>query len=157
VSRANWGEVALSDVAAQELRDYGIGRDGRVVVDGPGVLLKAKAAVGIGMALHELAANAAKHGALSVPHGRVHLGWAIEEADGSSALVIRWRESGGPAIEPPETKGYGRELIETDLHKQLGATGSMSFAEGGIAVSLVLPLAIGLVLPPGSEDRKKRE
>src|SRR5437588_1161210 len=75
VSRANWGEVALSDVAAQELRNYGIGRDGRVAVDGPAVLLKAKAAVGIGMALHELGANAAKYGALSVPQGRVHLSW----------------------------------------------------------------------------------
>ena len=157
VSRANWGEVALSDVAAQELRDYGIGRDGRVAVDGPAVLLKAKAAVGIGMALHELGANAAKHGALSVPQGRVHLGWAIEEADGSAAqLVIRWREWGGPAVKPDEATGYGSELIETGLKEQIGATGSMTFEAGGAAVSLVLPLATGLVLRPGSGAGNER-
>jgi two-component sensor histidine kinase len=157
VSRANWGEVALSDVAAQELRNYGIGRDGRVAVDGPAVLLKAKAAIGIGMALHELGANAATHGALSVPQGRVHVSWTIEESDSSAArLVIRWRESGGPAVKPDEAKDYGRELIETGLKAQIGATGSMTFEAGGVAVSLVLPLATGLVLRPGSGAENER-
>jgi len=157
VSRANWGDVALYDLAVDELRDYGIGRDGRVVIDGSAVRLKAKAAVAIGMALHELAANAAEYGALSVPQGRVQLTWAIEEADGRAGrLVIRWRESGGPAVKPPSTKGYGRALIETGLKEQIGAIGSMGFEEGGVAASLALPLATGFVLRPGSEEHKER-
>ena len=157
VSRANWGDVALYDLAVDELRDYGIGRDGRVVIDGSAVRLKAKAAVAIGMALHELAANAAEYGALSVPQGRVQLTWAIEEADGRAGrLVIRWRESGGPAVKPPSTKGYGRELIETGLKEQIGAIGSMGFEESGVAASLALPLATGFVLRPGSEEHKER-
>ena len=71
--------------------------------------------------------------------------------DGSAArLVIRWRESGGPAVRPEEATGYGSELIETGLKEQIGATGSMTLEAGGVAVSLVLPLATGLVLRPGS-------
>src|SRR5204862_102389 len=85
----------------------GKSRDGRVVVEGPPVLVKAMAAVGLGMALHELAANAARQGALSVPPGRVRLSWSIEEPDTPQArLVIRWREAGGPAAPPAEPMSH---------------------------------------------------
>ena len=156
VSRGNWGDVALHDLAAKELGNYGIGRDARIVLDGPAVLLKAKAAVGIGMALHELAANAAKHGALSVPQGRVRLGWQIEEADGSVArLVIRWRESGGPPTREDEAGGYGGQLIGAGLQKTIGASGSTTVEDGGVAVSLVLPLSTGLVLRADPAERQE--
>ena len=151
MSSVNWGDVALGDLAARELGDYGIGRDGRVVVEGPPVLVKAMAAVGLGMALHELAANAARQGALSVPPGRVRLSWSIEEPDTPQArLVIRWREAGGPAAPPAEPMSHGRELIEIGLKEQIGATASIDFADDGLAASLELPLSTGLVLLPGS-------
>jgi two-component system CheB/CheR fusion protein len=156
VSRGNWGDVALHDLAAKELGNYGIGRDARIVLDGPAVRLKAKAAVGIGMALHELAANAAKHGALSVPQGRVRLGWEIAEADGSGArLVIRWRESGGPPGGKDQASGYGGHLIGTGLQETIGARGSITVEDGGVAVSLVLPLSTGLVLRPDPAERQE--
>ena len=85
--------------SAHELADFGIGREGRVVVDGTPVLVRANAAVKLGMALHELAARAAAEGALSVPQGRVHVDWAIEPADGRRAPagdpLARSRRAGG--------------------------------------------------------------
>jgi two-component system, chemotaxis family, CheB/CheR fusion protein len=156
VSRGNQGDVALYDLAAKELGNYGIGPNARIALDGPAVLLKTKAAVGIGMALHELAANAAKQGALSVPERRVRLGWEIEEADGSAArLVIRWRESGGPPAREDKASIYGGQLIGTALQETIGASGSITVEDGGVAVSLVLPLSTGLVLRPVSAERQE--
>src|SRR5205807_1252175 len=107
--------------------------------------------IGLGMAQHELAANAARQGALSVPPGRVRLSWSIEEPDTPQArLVIRWREAGGPAAPPTEPMSHGRELIEIGLKEQIGATASIDFADDGLAASLELPLSTGLVLLPGS-------
>jgi two-component sensor histidine kinase len=125
-------------------------------VDGPPVLLGAPAAISIGMAMHELAANAAGHGALSVPQGRVHFGWAIEDDDGGNGrLVIRWRESGGPPVRPPQSKGYGSTLIEAELMEKIGARGSLTFVETGVAADLALPLSSRLVQLPGVENNHR--
>jgi two-component sensor histidine kinase len=132
------------------------GHDARIALDGPAVLLKTKAALGIGMALHELAANAAKQGALSVLEGRVRLGWEIEEAEGSAArLVIRWRELGGPPAREDKASIYGGQLIRSGLQETIGASGSITIEDGGVAVSLVLPLSTGLVLRPGPVERQE--
>jgi two-component sensor histidine kinase len=95
------------------------------------------------MAVHELTANAARHGALSVPQGRVHLSWEIEGEEGDQRLVIRWREAGGPKVSPPRSKRYGCALIENELTEQIGATGSIAFEEDGVRSELSLPLAGG--------------
>lgn len=161
VSESDWGTVPLAELVGQELADFGSGREGRVVVDGVPVLLRANAAISLGMALHELAARAAAEGALSVPQGRVHLDWAIEPADGADRrLVIRWRESGGPAARAPEGPDYGSELIETGLRAQIGADGAIRFGEDGIRAEIVLPLAGGQIVLHGSiepEDRVEPE
>src|SRR5206468_10438947 len=92
VSGSDWGMVPLSELAGRELADFGVGREGRVVVNGPAVLVRANAAISLGMALHELTAHAAAEGSLSVPQGRVHLDWAIKPAEGAERqLVISWR------------------------------------------------------------------
>jgi two-component system, chemotaxis family, CheB/CheR fusion protein len=152
VVRAKWRNTPLPDLAAKELAHYGIGREGRVAVEGPPVQLKPRAAIAIGMALHELTANAARYGALSVPQGRVHLSWAIEGEDGADRrLVIRWRESDGPKLSQPENTRYGRTLIENGLAEQIGASGSIAFAEDGLRSELSLPLGSGLVLPSDAD------
>jgi two-component system CheB/CheR fusion protein len=153
VSGADRGVVAIPELVSRELADFGIGREGRVVVDGPPVLVRANAAINLGMALHELVVRAAADGALSVPQGRVHLEWIIEPAGGAERrLIIRWRETGGPAVRASEEPDYSRDLIETGLREQIGATGSMSFSEEGLRAEIVLPLASGLVLPPHPES-----
>jgi two-component sensor histidine kinase len=145
--------VPLAELAARELADFGIGRAGRVVVDGPTVLVRANAAVNLCMAMHELAARAAADGALSVPQGQVRLNWTIEPADGAEQrLVIRWRETGGPAAQAPDGPDYARALIETELHAQIGTDGTISFGEDGVSAEIALPLAGGqIVLPGGGE------
>ena len=147
VSRARLGDVLIPDIAAKELGSFGIGRDGRVAVEGPALALKAKAAVAIGLALHELTANACDHGALSVPEGRVRLAWAIEQPRTQQArLAIRGRESNGPPVQPPAAKGYGSHLIENELQQAIGATAILSFAPGGLSCDIALPLSADLVV-----------
>ena len=84
--------------------------------------------------------------------GRVRLDWTIEPAEGPDRrLAIRWRESGGPATRAPEGADYRRELIETILREQIGASGAMNFAEDGVRADISLPLAGGqVILPPGA-------
>lgn len=89
---------------------------GQIALDGPSVYLDAQTAQSVGMALHELATNAGKYGALSVPEGRIDLTWTI---DREGLLVLDWIETGGPSIEGPARKGFGsfvtRELLEQSL------------------------------------------
>jgi two-component system CheB/CheR fusion protein len=67
------------------------------------------------MAMHELATNALKYGALSVDGGRVTVGWRVEEVSDVRGLHIEWRELGGPAVTPPDKRGFGSQLVERGL------------------------------------------
>jgi PAS domain S-box-containing protein len=113
--------------------------DDRIEVAGPPVRLKDGAAQVIALAIHELATNAVKFGALAVPAGGVSVQWRV--ASGGGALLLEWRESGVPAIDPaPRRAGFGRELIERGLAYELGARTSLQFIGGGVLVAIELPL-----------------
>ena len=88
------------------------------------------------MTLHELAANAAKYGALAVASGRVDLSWRQEE-DGSLRLV--WRESGGPPVEQPERAGFGTRLVHGVVTHELGGTAKMEFRQEGLRCEIHVP------------------
>jgi two-component sensor histidine kinase len=104
-------------------------------IAGPDVQLDAKATVGLSLILHELATNAIKYGALSVPQGRVALHWRIE----AEALVVCWHESGGPVVTPPARQGFGSRLIDMGL---LGAGNvERRYAPAGVEVELRVALA----------------
>jgi two-component system CheB/CheR fusion protein len=152
VSGAGWGDVSLAELAASELADFGIGREGRIIMEGPQVPLPAHTAIDLAMALHELAARAAAERALSVPRGRVRLDWAIEPASGDDRrLVIRWRESGGPQAKTPDGADYGRKLIESGLMARIGALGSLTFGGEGYRAEIAVPLADTRVLTAGAD------
>ena len=104
-----WIGAELSAIATQELAPYSEKDERRVRIDGPQVLLEPNAAQAIAITLHELATNAAKYGALSVPNGQIDLKW-LHEADGR--LILRWREMGGPAVQMPTHQGFGTRIIE---------------------------------------------
>jgi PAS domain S-box-containing protein len=104
-----WIGAELSTVATQELSPYSKNDEGRVQIDGPQVLLEPNAAQVVAVTLHELATNAAKYGALSVPNGQVGLKW-LHEVDGR--LILHWREIGGPAVKTPTRQGFGTRVIE---------------------------------------------
>lgn len=104
-----------------------------ITPDGP-VILGSSALTSLGLVLHELATNAAKYGALSVPGGRVSIGWEAEAASGY--LQLTWVESGGPPVTPPRTTGFGTKLIQTAIyHGEVRQT----YAPDGLEVEILIP------------------
>jgi two-component sensor histidine kinase len=104
-----WLGAELTAIATQELAPYSDKDKTRVRIDGPQVLLEPTIAQAIAMALHELATNAAKYGALATDTGQIEINWS-HETDGQ--LVLRWTELGGPAVRTPTRQGFGGRVIE---------------------------------------------
>jgi PAS domain S-box-containing protein len=125
--RTRWIGADLSTIATQELAPYYEKDEDRVRLAGPAVLLEPNAAQAIAVTLHELATNAAKYGALSVAKGRIDLKWS-HEADGW--LHLLWTETGGPKVQEPTRKGFGRRIIEKMIPQLKGKTRFDWRAEG---------------------------
>ena len=96
--------------------------------------LHAKAALSLAMAVHELCTNAVKYGALSVETGRVSVGWALLE---SHQFIITWRETGGPPVAPPGSRGFGTRMIERALAADLGASVTFDYAPTGLVCTII--------------------
>jgi PAS domain S-box-containing protein len=109
----------------------------RISVTGDDVTLSSRPAIAFAMGLHELATNAARHGALSVKSGRVDIVWRIAE----ERLRLIWREYGGPRVEPPARRGFGLRVIEASFRDQLRGRVELSFAPSGFGCEIELPLA----------------
>ena len=108
LTEANWGGAYLEDIVGRELASFA----GRISIDGPRVLLRSNAVQGFTLVVHELATNAAKHGALRAPAGRISVRWSVEGNGAEPALRFRWEEHGGPPAQPPQDKGFGSVLLE---------------------------------------------
>jgi two-component sensor histidine kinase len=120
----------------------------RYVLDGPPVELSADLAVPVGMALHELTANAARFGALSVPGGRVELRWNVGEVEGVRKLQLDWREYGGPPVQKPQHEGFGSTLLQKVLPLQSNADIRIDFDETGVRFWMQAPLIERRLVPP---------
>jgi signal transduction histidine kinase/CheY-like chemotaxis protein len=139
LTRENWAGAGLHEVVAEALGAYvGDARQARVAFDGPEIRLRPKTALAISMALHELATNAVKHGALSREGGRVDLGWVIEGAP--PTLKFRWVERGGPEVLAPRKRGFGSRMIEQGLALDLGGRVRLDFAPEGVVCTIEAPL-----------------
>lgn len=130
---AEIGEIVSEQVL------LGSASDPRVTWAGPAVLFDARAAVHLALVLHELATNARRYGALSVPSGRVSITWRVE-AQEPGEFSLQWRESGVPNVSAPTTHGFGTTLIERTLHSS-GGQARISYEVGGITCNLTLPLS----------------
>jgi PAS domain S-box-containing protein len=137
LAEANWSGVSLGTVLLDELAPYRREDGANIRLDGPPVTLDPKQALTVAMAVHELATNAAKYGALSTATGKVDVGWLVDEP--SRRLEIRWAESGGPDVVAPTRSGFGRLLIERVLTSDLGGNVQMSFAEPGVVCEITIP------------------
>jgi PAS domain S-box-containing protein len=127
-----WQSASLADLARLQLGPYFDGREPQISIEGPTVLLKPDAAQNLGFALHELATNAAKYGALSVPAGRVSIEWRwLPEVDGNG-IELNWVESGGPAVEMPTHRGFGSLVIERNLAHELDTEINLAFLAEGL-------------------------
>jgi PAS domain S-box-containing protein len=143
----DWLGADLDAIASQVASPYTAeGEVGRFRVGGPEVHLTPKAATAVALALHELATNAAKYGALSAPDGRVSLTWALAGEGQDRRLHMSWRESGGPPVRPPEKTGFGTRLIEKGLKAELQANVRLDYAPDGLTMTLDAPMPEGAAL-----------
>jgi two-component sensor histidine kinase len=137
--KEEWQSASLADLVRLQLGPYLDRRESQVSVEGPTVLLKPDAAQNLGYALHELATNAAKYGALSVPEGRVSIAWRwLPEADGNG-VELDWVESGGPAVVKPAHRGFGSMVIEGNLARELDTQVDLAFRAEGVQCKILLP------------------
>jgi two-component system CheB/CheR fusion protein len=136
----DWRGTGVREVAGAILAPYQ--RDGapRVHVAGPDVRLTPGAALAIGLALHELATNAAKYGALSTDEGAVELQWRLREQRGARWLDIDWIEGAGPPVVAPTRRGFGTRLLVDGLRHELEAEVSLDFAASGLRCAIRIPL-----------------
>ena len=130
LTEESWQGANLDEIVAQAIAPYRDGHLDRFQVHGPQVRLSAKQALSITMALHELATNAAKYGALCNDKGRVDIDW--DETSGGEWLRMAWREKGGPAVAPPRHRGFGTRLIERGLAEELGGATRIEFRPDGV-------------------------
>lgn len=142
VTRDPAAGVDLEYLIAEELLAHAAHDGEQIKLAGPTVRLKSKAAETIGLAMHELAANAVKYGALSREGGRIAVTWSIEGREKAVPLLrFAWTESGVPtALVGPRRRGFGTELIERTLAYELGATAALDFAPAGLRCTIDLPL-----------------
>jgi NO-binding membrane sensor protein with MHYT domain/two-component sensor histidine kinase len=138
LTATGWEQAMLRDLLAREMRPYAPEQFG---LDGPDVLFEPPQALAMGMILHELATNAAKHGALSRAGGRVAVSWTVPDAEGRVALD--WVESGGPTVPTPERVGFGSRLISTSLKGDLGGAAELDYAPDGFRARLTFRPAPG--------------
>jgi PAS domain S-box-containing protein len=132
----NWEAASLVQIVEDTIAPHRV-RPERFVAEGPDVELPPKIAVSLALALHELATNASKYGALSAATGRVEIRWLHE--DGHLRLV--WRESGGPLVDPPAKRGFGTRMIERGLAADLGGAVKIDFRTDGVVCTVDAQLA----------------
>jgi PAS domain S-box-containing protein len=134
-----WNGADLRALLQGEIAPFVGGQ--RVVLDGPPVALAPMTAQALAMAVHELATNAVKHGALSVAAGHVAISWSLQ-GEGARSLRLQWTEAGGPSMpERPPRRGFGSRVLDATLRGQLGGSVELDWRREGLACSVLVPLA----------------
>ena len=137
LTQSDWGTTPIGKVVEAELLPYAHAGDHEVDLQGPEVELAPNDALSLGLAMHELATNAAKYGALSKPGGKVTVHWRLI----APALVrIEWSESGGPPVSQKRGRGFGTDLIERVVAHELKNPVELSFAPEGVRCVLTIPV-----------------
>ena len=137
LTQSEWGTTPIRSVVEVELAPYSRNAEHEVVLDGPDVDLAPNDALSFGLAIHELATNAAKYGSLSVDGGRVEVLWAkVNER----LAKVEWTERGGPTVVKPERRGFGTELIEKIVAHELRHPVELVFDERGVCCTLLVPV-----------------
>jgi two-component system CheB/CheR fusion protein len=141
LSRDGWSPIPLREILLEELKPFISLDRPNIMLNGPqDLLLRPRAALALGMAVHELTTNAVKYGALSVPEGNVEVTWNVEAAANQDCLVLKWIEQDGPEVTAPERNGFGMTLIERGFAHDVGGEATVEFRPGGIVATLRAPL-----------------
>jgi PAS domain S-box-containing protein len=133
--RNEWQGTDVEDLVRAQLAHLADTFESRIAAHGPKLRFKEAAAQAVGLALHELATNAGKYGALSTDAGRVQVDWRID----GNAFTMNWTESKGPPVRPPEHQGFGTTVIGTTVKQALGGEVNLDFAPSGLSWRLTCP------------------
>jgi two-component sensor histidine kinase len=136
----NWYGATLAQVIEMAVAAHAGGERSRFHIRGPHVELGTRAALALSLALHELATNAAKYGALTTDKGQVGIEWAIEN-NPEPVLKLQWQESEGPPVVPPSRKGFGSHLMERGLAMEFDAEIRVDYAPSGLVFRFAAALA----------------
>jgi PAS domain S-box-containing protein len=136
LSKSRWAGADLTSLVQEELSPYDSELVSRTSITGPALRLGPQHAQSIAMVLHELATNAVKYGALSVPAGRVWVDWSHPD-DGR--FLLRWIEFGGPSVKPPQHQGFGARVIELLVRNEMKGETRFNWRAEGLACEIVLP------------------
>lgn len=140
LSDREWRGIGIAELVRREVQPFDDIQRPRIAISGRDALLTPDQALGLGLVLHELASNALKYGSLSVPDGRVEIGWRFEGRGARRRIVLTWREHGGPPVAAPARQGFGSILIRRSLAKVLDSEVTHDFLPEGVAARISMPL-----------------
>lgn len=144
-----WEGTTLGEIVAKATAPFQTGATSRFHIQGPPIRLTPRASLAFSMALHELATNAVKYGALSNADGLVRLEWTFVEGGESQDLFLRWNEAGGPPVTPPTRTGFGSRMIERALAQEIDGRAEIDYRPNGVVFTAQAPLpAIRGDMPP---------
>lgn len=135
--RDSWQGASFHDLVMAQMKPFSESNSRRIGAAGPDIVLRPDAVQNLGLALHELATNASKHGALSGPQGDVSIHWELDPATGR--IRIQWRETDGPPVSPPLRRGFGHVVIEQIVPRALNGSGRLDFAPTGVNWTFEFP------------------
>ncbi|HEY8564577.1 MAG TPA: PAS domain-containing protein [Beijerinckiaceae bacterium] len=162
LTRESWNGAAIAEVVDGALAAFRSGNARRLRTSGPDLRLPPRIALALAMALHELATNAAKYGALSNEIGHVRFDWDVIDGSNGERLWLRWEEFGGPPVTPPTRRGFGSRLIERTLATELGGTAEVDYRSKGLVFTAEAPLPDpreedgARLVTPADEGRSER-
>jgi two-component sensor histidine kinase/PAS domain-containing protein len=153
LARGDWRGSSLRKLIEFQLAPFIDLSSPQLEIHGPEVTLVADASQAIGLALHELATNAVKYGALSSSQGHLSVSWAVDQPPGVGGLKLEWRERGGPLVIQPKDKGFGHIVIKSMIEQAVRGTVEIDFAEEGLHWSLQAPgIIFSSIIKAGSSD-----
>ncbi|MEE1610351.1 sensor histidine kinase [Microvirga sp. CF3016] len=140
LTRESWDGADLVEVVEKALEPYQISGENRFYIAGPHVRVTPRMSLALAMALHELATNAVKYGALSNKTGTIHVSWTVQNGAAPPVLNLRWTEAGGPPVVSPRRRGFGSRLIERSLANDLDGQVDIAFAPTGVVCTVQAPV-----------------
>lgn len=141
ITEEEWRGATLQELARAQVTLYADWPSSRVTVSGPHIFLSPNAAQHLGLALHELATNAIRYGALSGSGGYVEITWSHVDNAGEKQVVFGWKERGGPPVDTPRAMSFGRLMLEQIVPAAVGGRAELSFDPEGVSYRLYAPVS----------------